>query len=104
RMDDFTTKYLKLALFEETEVEIEASHIYNDIGLDWSKKENLEEKRVYEENEGWYWDGEQDAEGTIWGGCIESIGELLMHANEIPSLEQFKEIVLIAESSEEIPL
>jgi len=63
----------------------------------------LNTRRIYQENEGWHWDGESNAEGFLWGGCIESIDEILRHNIQIPSLEDFENIVLFLESSEEIP-
>ena len=63
----------------------------------------LNTRRIYQGNEGWYWDGEGDAQGVLWGGCIESIDEILRHNIQIPSLEDFENIVLFFESSEEIP-
>ena len=103
KMNEYTLKYLKLALFEEGEVETEASKEYNDMGLDWNDPENLNKQRVYEQNEGWFWDGSKNAEGITWGGCVESIDELLRHAISMPSLEDFENIVLLTETSEEIP-
>jgi muramoyltetrapeptide carboxypeptidase LdcA involved in peptidoglycan recycling len=103
-MDAFTVKYLNHALFESGECELEASPIYSDIGLSWDDPSNLEKDRVYEPNDGWYWDGEQSAEGILWGGCVESIDELLRHGIQIPSIEDFKDVILFTESSEEIPL
>jgi len=103
KMNEYTLKYLKLALFEEGEVETEASKEYNDMGLDWNDPENLNKQRVYEQNEGWFWDGSKNAEGITWGGCVESIDELLRHAISVPSLEDFENIVLLTETSEEIP-
>lgn len=103
RMDEYTVMYLNKALFKEGGVEIQASKIYNDIGLSWDDSENLEKERIYETNEGWFWDGKRNAEGITWGGCLESVDELLRHGIQIPSLEDFENIVLLTETSEEIP-
>lgn len=103
KMNDYTIRYLKRALFEEGEVEIEASKEYNDVGLNWNDPATLDTQRVYEQNEGWFWDGDIDVKGITWGGCLESIDELLRHGIRIPSLEDFENIVLITETSEEIP-
>lgn len=103
KMDDFTVEYLKKAFFEEGEFEIQPSKVFNDIGLDWGDVENLNKKRVYEPSEGWLWGGEASAEGITWGGCLESIDEILRHGVAIPSLEDFDNIVLMTETSEEIP-
>lgn len=102
-MDNFTVDYLKKALFENEEVELTASPEFNDEGLSWNDTVNLEKRRKYQSNEGWYWNGETDTEGITWGGCIESIDELLRHGTPIPTLEQFEDIILLAESSEELP-
>lgn len=103
KMNQYTIKYLKHALFDEGEIELETSTEYNDIGLDWENPENLNKNRLYEPNAGWLWDGKQNAEGVSWGGCIESIDELLRHGVDIPSLNDFENIILLTETSEEIP-
>ncbi len=103
RMDPFTIEYLKHALFDEGEFELKASDACNDIGLDWNDPSNLDKERVYERNDGWFWDGTQNADGIAWGGCVESIDELLRHGVQIPSLPDFENVVLFTESSEEIP-
>lgn len=102
-MDAMTVKYLTYALFESGERELEASPTYNDIGLDWGDPANLEKARQYEPNDGWHWDGAADAEGILWGGCSESVDELLRNDVRIPSLEDFDDVILFTESSEEMP-
>lgn len=102
-MDDYTVQYLKRAFFEMGEAEIRASETFNDIGLDWNDESNLIQPRTQEKNEGWYWDGARNAQGITWGGCLESIDETLRHGIKIPSLDDFQNIVLITETSEEIP-
>ena len=103
QMDPYTIEYLKHALFDEGEFELKPSDVYNDMGLDWNDPANLDKERVYEKNDGWFWDGTQNAEGITWGGCVESIDELLRHGVQIPSLQDFENVVLFTESSEEIP-
>ncbi|MFM7088296.1 MAG: S66 peptidase family protein [Candidatus Paceibacterota bacterium] len=103
RMDVYTVEYLKHALFDSGEFELKASDVYNDIGLPWDDASMLDQERTYEKNEGWYWDGDVNTEGITWGGCLESIDELLRHGVKIPSLDQFENIVLFTETSEEIP-
>jgi len=102
-MDDLTVKYLKHALFDDGIFELEASAEYNDIDLNWRDPNMLTQRRQYEPNDGWVWDGKQDAKGVTWGGCIESIDELMRHGIEMPSLEQFENVILIGETSEELP-
>jgi len=103
KMNEYTIKYLKHALFDEGEIELEASKEYNDVDLDWANPKNLNKSRLYEPNKGWIWDGNENAEGVTWGGCVESIDELLRHGVDIPTLNGFEDIILLSETSEEIP-
>ena len=103
QMDEFTVKYLKYAFFEEGEFELEASTEFNDIGLSWNDESLLNQRRRYQPNDGWSWDGSKNAESITWGGCVESIDEMLRHAVSIPNLEQFNDVILFMETSEEIP-
>jgi len=102
-IDEYTVKYLKHALFDEGEHELVASDTYNDVGLSWSETENLTKRRAHEFNEGFVWDGSASAEGISWGGCVESIDEILRHGLPMPAFEDFNSIVLIMETSEELP-
>jgi muramoyltetrapeptide carboxypeptidase LdcA involved in peptidoglycan recycling len=102
-MNPYSLKYIKHALFDEGEIELSPSESFNDIGLDWGDSTNLDKERAYEPNEGWVWDGNKNIEGILWGGCVESVDEMLRHGVQIPTLEQFENIVLMMETSEEIP-
>jgi muramoyltetrapeptide carboxypeptidase LdcA involved in peptidoglycan recycling len=103
QMDDLTVEYLKHALFETGTFDLKAADHYNDIGHDWGDPATRFKPRTYEANDRWHWDGVADAQGITWGGCVESVDELLRHGIAIPSLEQFENIILIMETSEEIP-
>ena len=103
KMDSFTKKYLELALFSDSTVELTSSPVFNDEGLNWADLENTNKKRKYEQSNGWIWNGELSTIGILWGGCLESIDELFRHGTTIPTKEDFQEIVLILETSEEIP-
>jgi muramoyltetrapeptide carboxypeptidase LdcA involved in peptidoglycan recycling len=102
-MNPYSVKYIKHALFDECEFELLPCEAFNDLGLDWGDASLLDKEREYEANEGWSWDGNKSGEGLLWGGCVESVDEMLRHGTEIPSLEQFENIVLMMETSEEIP-
>ncbi|MCB0367843.1 MAG: LD-carboxypeptidase [Bdellovibrionales bacterium] len=102
-MNPYTVKYIKHALFDEGEIELVPSESFSDIGLDWGDEAQLDKEREYEPNEGCSWEGTKNAEGLLWGGCVESVDEMLRHGVPIPSLEQFEDIVLMMETSEGIP-
>lgn len=102
-MDTYTEEYIRHALFDVGEYEISPSPEYNEMGLDWSDQSLLATRRVYEVNTGWNWDAPISGEGVLWGGCLESIDDMLRNNVPIPSLEDFENIVLFLETSEEIP-
>lgn len=102
-MDEFTIEYLKHALFDNGTYKLKSSPIFNDIGLNWNDSSTLDQKRKYQENDGWYWNGTNNSEGITWGGCVESVDELLRHGTTLPNLKEFENIVLFSETSEEIP-
>ncbi len=103
QMDELTVAYLNKAFFEEGEFELEASPYYNDIGLNWNDPETINLPRVREDNDPWFWDKPADAQGISWGGCIESIDEIMRHGVSLPQLPDFDNTILFLESSEEIP-
>lgn len=103
KMDDFTVRYLKHALFEAGEVELGRSDYYKDEGLDWSDKTNLQKSRKEESNEPWQWDGSQNTEGILWGGCVESLVVQMSAGKYLPSREDLKGAVLFLETAEDIP-
>lgn len=102
-IDPYTNEYLSRALFEEGTHELAPSGFKNEVTINWNDPECVDGALTFEKDSGWHWNGTQDTEGITWGGCAESIDELLRHDIEIPSLEDFNEIVLILETSEEIP-
>lgn len=103
RIDPYTEGYLRHALFGGGEVVLEASPRFNDVGVSWDDPANFTTEKVFEKNPGWQWDGDEDAKGITWGGCVESIDDLLRCEVCIPSLEQFESVVLLLETSEEVP-
>ena len=106
-INQFTVEYLRHALFDSGEFALRASDESSDEGLRWEDPANLTRRRPYEANDGWDRDAGKGEDtsivGTTWGGCLESIDELLRHGIEIPSLAQFEQIVLMTETSEELP-
>ena len=98
-----TANSIGQALFEKGEFELEVASDYNDEGLDWSIKENLTKRRRLEPNEGLLWDGENDAEGILWGGCVESLIAQVATARYLPDDESIDDTILVLETSEGLP-
>ena len=102
-MTDITINSLNRALFETGEFELEVSSQYNDEGLSWDDKENLTGERKWETNTGLVWDGDKNAEGILWGGCVESLIVQSSTAKYMPSDEDIENKILVIETAEDIP-
>lgn len=103
KMFDITVNSLNNALFGEGEYELEVSSEYNDEGLDWSVKENLDKLRKMDKNIGITWGGGINAEGILWGGCVESLIVQSSTAKYLPKDEDIEGTVLFLETAEDIP-
>ena len=102
-MDEMTISSLREALFTDSTVPIIASETYNDIGLTWQDESNLTKKRLHQPNAGWSWDGEKDAEGVLWGGCVESLVAQFSTSIYLPNDDDITGAALFLETGEDIP-
>ena len=103
RMFDMTVSSLRNALFETGFYDLEVADQYNDIGIDWSDRENLNKSRQLEKNDGLYWDGEESAEGILWGGCVESLIAQVSANIYMPNDTDMDGVILAIETAEDIP-
>lgn len=102
-MHDITVNSLNHALFDKGEYELEVANEYNDEGLDWSVKNNLSKIRKMEANDGLIWNGNANAEGMLWGGCVESLIEQSTSAKYLPKDDDLENTILFIETAEDIP-
>jgi muramoyltetrapeptide carboxypeptidase LdcA involved in peptidoglycan recycling len=98
-----TIDTLNKALFDGGTYVSKGASTYNDISLEWADKSSLEKRRVMEENDGLFWDGDTDADGILWGGCVESMIAQSTVGRYLPKVEDMTGRVLFLESSENIP-
>lgn len=103
KMFDMTTDSLRHALFNKGEFELPVSKEYTDEGLDWSDKDNLQKQRKMDSNLGLFWDGTADAEGVLWGGCVESLIVQSSATKYLPKDEDLEGTILFLETAEDIP-
>lgn len=103
KMVDLTKKFIGHALFDEGEIELQVSDKFNDIGLDWADKSNLNKLRQFEPNQGLIWDGNQNAEGVLWGGCVESLIVQATTNLYLPKDTDLDNTILYLETAEDIP-
>jgi muramoyltetrapeptide carboxypeptidase LdcA involved in peptidoglycan recycling len=90
-------------MFGSEWVELDASDRFNKAAVLWEDPEVFTKDRLRESNEGWIRDGDGRSKGITWGGCLESIDEILRHGVAMPTLDHFASVVLISETSEESP-
>lgn len=102
-IDPLTERYLRRALFETARFDLEAGDRLQDSDLGWENNDSPTRPHLWERNEGWHWDGTGAGEGLTWGGCLESIDDMLRCGVPIPTLEQFDTVVLMAETSGGVP-
>lgn len=102
-MFPMTVQSLQKALFTGGSYEVVASKEYNDIGIDWSDKSNLDIPRTMEPNDGLFWDGEGSVEGILWGGCVESLIFQSTVGKYLPKDEDLEGVVLFIETAEDVP-
>ncbi len=98
-----TDKYLKHALFDKGEFELSASKEFNDEAISWEDQKNWRNPPKAEKSDGWLWDGDKDAEGILWGGCLEAYIATFAAGQPVPSNQDIEGCILFLETSEEMP-
>ncbi|MEK9196502.1 MAG: S66 peptidase family protein [Patescibacteria group bacterium] len=102
-MHKITIDSLNNALFNVGEFQINQSKEFTDTDLDWAIESNLTKTRAMEKNDGWHWDGKGTVEGTLWGGCVETLLAQLSTNIFLPESELLKNLVIFLETAEDIP-
>lgn len=104
-MHEYTVRYLKRALFEDSFGEIEPSDQWTDFDFDWADASLLDKVKPLKPNTGWFWhqaDGKH-VSGRLWGGCFEILSSHLRLHRYMPAPADLKNAVLFVETSEELP-
>jgi len=101
-MHKYSIDFLKLAMFESKVIQLYPSETFTEVELDWGDINNMNKPREYQKNTGWIWSGSNISSGILWGGCLESIDEILRCNTPLPSLETFSSIILFTETCEEV--
>lgn len=98
-------EHLKEFLFEEySMLSYKAYDKWADKYKDWKDKATLGQCKEFYDNEGWiFLQGEEAAEGALWGGCVEVL-EFLKGTDYWPRKEFWGDKILFFEMSEDKPL
>ena len=98
-----TVESLNRAFFDGGTMKLTGSESYNDVGLEWAEKSSLTKTRLMEANDGFVWDAKDQAEGFLWGGCMESMVQQLAYGKYIPTADDMNGKILFLETAENIP-
>jgi muramoyltetrapeptide carboxypeptidase LdcA involved in peptidoglycan recycling len=103
-MHPLTTVSLQAALFTSGEYELRESTTYGDVQRDWGDPATFDGTPAMRACSGWAWhNADQVVEGLTWGGNLEILSWLLMADREIRPAESYDGMVLLIETSEELP-
>jgi len=100
-----TVESLRAALFTHDEVDLVAPAEFGDEPNFWGTPGALETEPPMRPADGWQWHGRADRviEAPSWGGNLEVLSWLLM-ADQVDSPPAFAGMVLMVETSEELPV
>jgi muramoyltetrapeptide carboxypeptidase LdcA involved in peptidoglycan recycling len=103
-MHPLTTVSLQAALFTSGEYELRESTTYGDVQRDWADPATFDSTPAMQGCAGWAWhNADQVVEGLTWGGNLEILSWLLMADREIRPPAAYDGMVLLVETSEELP-
>ncbi|MFC7056907.1 S66 family peptidase [Halovenus salina] len=103
---EYTERYLRRALFEESLGELEPSEVWFDMTEGWnqSKAEFAAAEPDRHNNDGWRWAGsDETVTGRLWGGCLAIVRWHLMTERYLPDPERLDGAVLALETAETLP-
>jgi muramoyltetrapeptide carboxypeptidase LdcA involved in peptidoglycan recycling len=105
---EYTERYLRRALFDESVGELEPAETWTDDTVEWARDDFREAEPEYEPSDGWRWDVPDEragevVSGRLWGGCLTVLPWLLAADRAVPEPEALEGAVLALETSEELP-
>ena len=104
-LPEYTERYLRRALFDETLRTLEPADEWTDEPIDWANDDYEHTEPTFETNPGRQWHTPEGTvvEGRLWGGCLAVLQALLAGDRAVPSPTAIDGDVLAIETSEELP-
>ena len=104
-LPEYTERYLRRGLFDETLGIFNPADEWTDEPIDWADESYENTEPAFESNPGPRWHAPRDAvvEGRLWGGCLAVLHALLAGDRAVPSPSAIDGDVLAIETSEELP-
>jgi muramoyltetrapeptide carboxypeptidase LdcA involved in peptidoglycan recycling len=103
---EYTERYLRRALFEDSLGELEPTEQWFDMTEGWnqSKAEFAAAEPERHDTDGWTWAGSDDpVTGRLWGGCLSIVRWHLMTERYLPEPDRLDGAVLALETAETLP-
>ena len=100
---EYSERYLRRALFEDSLGELEASEAWTDDVVEWTREDYAEAEPEYEAIDGWTWRDRGPVSGRVWGGCLSILRWRLAADADLPDEERLDGTVLAIETSENRP-
>ncbi|WP_457027926.1 S66 family peptidase [Kitasatospora sp. P5_F3] len=99
-----TAESVRAALFTSGEYELRPSADTNDVERRWEDPATFDSEPVMYPADGWTWhNADRVVEGPSWGGCLESLADLVMAGRDLRPVTEYAGQVLFLETSEELP-
>ena len=102
-LDEYTERYLRRALFEESIGELTTADHWTDAVYDWETDDYVGQPVRYEDAPGWSWHGDEPVTGRVWGGCLAIVRWQLATSRYLPAPERLDGQVLAIETAEDLP-
>jgi muramoyltetrapeptide carboxypeptidase LdcA involved in peptidoglycan recycling len=103
-MHPLTADSLRAALLTSGEFVLPENTEYGDVDKDWADPESFDSPPSMEASSGWSWhNADQVVESATWGGNLEILSWLLMADRDIRPPEAYRGMILLLETSEELP-
>jgi len=104
-VQEYTINSIKKTLFNPAINEVISAPEWSDADLDWADPENLNKKRPMYASKGWAWHNNKKEiiQGELWGGSLEILDLHLLVKKYLPNFDQFDDMILFTETSEEMP-
>lgn len=103
RLPEYTERYLRRALFEDSLGEIGPADEWTDDVVDWGADDYAEQEPEYEANDGWHWHGDGRVDGRLWGGCLSILRWQLAADRYVPDPAALDGRILALETAETLP-
>lgn len=103
-MHPLSADSLRAALFTAGPYELRAGADHTDVDKDWADPASFDAPPPMTPSTGWTWhNAGRVVESTTWGGNLEILSWLLMAGRDIRPPEAYDGMILLLETSEELP-